>query len=91
MRWTLGLLLLASAGCGYRQTRMVACPETGCPRNMASASPQGLGYTNSGEPRRSAKPNTLSTFTARSRLTVTTSPMRTARLAASTRCPLTRT
>ena len=42
MRWTLGLLLLASAGCGYRQTRMVACPETGCPHTYASASPEGL-------------------------------------------------
>lgn len=46
MRWMLGLLLLAAAGCGYRaETKMVACPETGCPRNLASSSPQGLGYT----------------------------------------------
>lgn len=42
MRWTLGLLLIASAGCGYRQTKMVACPETGCTQNYASASPEGL-------------------------------------------------
>lgn len=42
MRWTLGLLLVGAVGCGYRQTRMVACPETGCPNNYASSSPQGL-------------------------------------------------
>jgi hypothetical protein len=43
MRWTIGLLLLAAAGCGYRQTRMVACPETGCGNQYAaSASPEGL-------------------------------------------------
>ena len=43
MKWTLGLLLLvAAAGCGYRQTRMVACPETGCGHQYAAAtSPQG--------------------------------------------------
>ena len=43
MKWTLGLLLVGAVGCGYRQTRMVACPETGCPDSYtASASPQGL-------------------------------------------------
>jgi hypothetical protein len=42
MRWTLGLLLFAAAGCGYRQTKMVACPETGCAPDYASSSPQGL-------------------------------------------------
>ncbi len=42
MKWTLGLLLLGAVGCGYRQTKMVACPETGCPGNYASSSPQGL-------------------------------------------------
>jgi len=42
MKWTLGLLLLAAAGCGYRQTKMVACPETGCGNTYAAtASPQG--------------------------------------------------
>ena len=41
MKWTLGLLLLAAAGCGYRQTKMVACPETGCGNTYAAtASPQ---------------------------------------------------
>lgn len=45
MRWTLGLLLLSAVGCGYRQTRMVACPETGCPQSYASASPEGLPKT----------------------------------------------
>ena len=42
MRWTLGLLLLAAAGCGYRQTKMVACPETGCPPSVRASSPEGL-------------------------------------------------
>jgi hypothetical protein len=43
MRWTMGLLLFLAAGCGYRQTRMVACPDTGCGnRYAARASPQGL-------------------------------------------------
>jgi hypothetical protein len=42
MRWTLGLLLLAGAGCGYRQTKMVACPETGCSQTYAESSPEGL-------------------------------------------------
>jgi hypothetical protein len=42
MKWTLGLLLLGAVGCGYRQTGMVACPETGCPQNYASSSPEGL-------------------------------------------------
>lgn len=42
MRWTLGLLLLAAAGCGYRQTKMVACPETGCAPTYAESSPEGL-------------------------------------------------
>lgn len=37
MKWMLGLLLLAAAGCGYRQTRMAACPETGCPQYQANA------------------------------------------------------
>ena len=45
MRWTLGLLLLAATGCGYRQTKMVACPETGCPESFAKVSPQGTRYT----------------------------------------------
>jgi hypothetical protein len=37
MRWMLGLLLLAAAGCGYRQTKMAACPDTtGCPQYRAS-------------------------------------------------------
>ena len=45
MRWTLGLLLLAAAGCGYRQTKMVACPETGCPESFAKVSPEGTRYT----------------------------------------------
>lgn len=42
MRWTLGLLLLGAVGCGYHQTKMVACPENGCPQSYASASPEGL-------------------------------------------------
>jgi hypothetical protein len=43
MKWTIGLLLLAAAGCGYRQTKMIACPETGCGNQYAaSASPEGL-------------------------------------------------
>jgi hypothetical protein len=42
MKWTMGLLLLAAAGCGYRQTRMVACPNNGCAQTYASSSPQGL-------------------------------------------------
>lgn len=43
MRWTLGLLLLGAVGCGgYRQTRMVACPDTGCPPTYAESSPEGL-------------------------------------------------
>ena len=37
MRWMLGLLLLAAAGCGYRQTKMAACPETGCPQYRVDA------------------------------------------------------
>lgn len=42
MKWTLGLLLLVAAGCGYRQTRMVACPDNGCGHAYtAQASPQG--------------------------------------------------
>ena len=45
----------------------------------------------SAEPRRSAKPKTLSTRTVRSRATVTTSFGRTGRLGASMRWPLTRT
>ena len=45
MRWTAGLLLLAAAGCGTSQTKMVACPETGCPESYASSSPQGTRYT----------------------------------------------
>ena len=45
----------------------------------------------SAEPRRSAKPTTLSTRTARSSATVTTSPKQTAWLAATTRRPLIRT
>ena len=42
MRWILGLSLLGAVGCGYRQTKMVACPENGCPQTYASSSPQGL-------------------------------------------------
>ena len=42
MRWTLGLLLLAAAGCGYHQTKMVACPETGCETSFAARSPEDL-------------------------------------------------
>ena len=42
MRWTLGLLLLAAAGCGYHQTKMVACPETGCETSYAARSPEDL-------------------------------------------------
>ena len=45
MRWTMGLLLLAAAGCGASQTKMVACPETGCPDSYASSSPEGTRYT----------------------------------------------
>jgi hypothetical protein len=45
MRWTLGLLLLAGAGCGASQTKMVACPETGCPDSYAKVSPEGTRYT----------------------------------------------
>lgn len=42
MKWTLGLLLLVAAGCGYRETRMVACPDTGCGHTYAAtASPEG--------------------------------------------------
>ncbi len=43
MRWTLGLLLLTTPGC-YRNTRMVACPENGCPHTVARTSPEGLPY-----------------------------------------------
>ena len=42
MRWTLGLLLVAATGCGYRQTKMVACPGTGCAQTYAESSPEGL-------------------------------------------------
>ena len=42
MRWTLGLLLLGAAGCGYHQTKMVACPAPGCAVDYAEASPEGL-------------------------------------------------
>jgi len=43
MRWTLGLLLLGAVGCAGSQTRMVACPDNGCPGTYAaSSSPQGL-------------------------------------------------
>ena len=45
MKWTLGLLLLAAGGCGANQTKMVACPDTGCPHSFASSSPQGTRYT----------------------------------------------
>ena len=45
MRWTLGLLLLAVAGCGASQTKMVACPSSGCPDSYASSSPEGTRYT----------------------------------------------
>lgn len=42
MRWTIGLLLLAATGCGYRQTKMVACPPDGCHHEYAaSAAPEG--------------------------------------------------
>jgi hypothetical protein len=42
MRWTLGLLLLGAVGCAG-QTKMVACPDNGCPESYAaSSSPQGL-------------------------------------------------
>jgi hypothetical protein len=43
MKWTLGLLLLGAVGCAGSQTRMVACPDNGCPETYASSSsPQGL-------------------------------------------------
>jgi hypothetical protein len=43
MRWTLGLLLLGAVGCGYHQTKMVACADTRCPPPYSSSSsPQGL-------------------------------------------------
>lgn len=45
MRWTLGLLLLGAVGCGASQTKMVACPETGCPDSYASSSPEGTRHT----------------------------------------------
>ncbi|MCU1281582.1 MAG: hypothetical protein JWM53_5128 [bacterium] len=45
MRWTLGLLLLAAAGCGAAQTKMVACPESGCPDSFAKVSPEGTRHT----------------------------------------------
>lgn len=46
MRWTLGLLLAGAVGCGgYRHTRMVACPQSGCSESYASASPEGLPVT----------------------------------------------
>ena len=41
MKWTLGLLLVGLAGCGYHESRMVACPETGCPGTYAAVSPEG--------------------------------------------------
>jgi hypothetical protein len=42
MKWALGLLLLVTAGCGYRQTKMVACPDTGCGHVYAARqSPEG--------------------------------------------------
>jgi len=58
MRWTLSLLLLSAVGCGYRQTRMVACPETGCPPSYAESSPEGLkGPTRvEGTPERAVPP-----------------------------------
>ena len=49
MKWTLGLLLVGAVGCGYRQTRMVACPETGCPATYASSSPEGLARAKADE------------------------------------------
>ncbi len=42
MKWTLGLLLLAGAGCGYKETKMVACPEPGCTTTWQARSPNGL-------------------------------------------------
>ncbi len=42
MKWALGVLLLVTAGCGYRQTKMVACPDNGCPHQFAARqSPEG--------------------------------------------------
>lgn len=42
MRWTMGLLLFAAAGCGYHGTKMVACPESGCTSNTAQAAPERM-------------------------------------------------
>jgi hypothetical protein len=42
MKWTLGLLLVGAVGCAGSQTRMVACPDNGCPETYAASSPQGL-------------------------------------------------
>ncbi len=44
-KWTLGLLLVAAAGCGYPETRMVACPGAGCSVSYAEQSPEGLPAT----------------------------------------------
>ena len=44
MRWTLGLLLLVAVGCGAGQTKMVACPSSGCPDSFAKVSPEGTRY-----------------------------------------------
>jgi hypothetical protein len=42
MKWTMGLWLVAAAGCGYGQTKMAACPPTGCANQYAATSPESL-------------------------------------------------
>ncbi|MDB4966881.1 MAG: hypothetical protein JWN44_2570 [Myxococcales bacterium] len=36
MKWTIGLVLLAATGCGYRQTRMVECHDASCGNEYAT-------------------------------------------------------
>ena len=45
MRWIVPCLLLCAAGCGYHDTRMEACPETGCHDQFSAQSPEGTVYT----------------------------------------------
>jgi len=68
-------------------TRGRSRSKGGAPGSMISQSRRA----SSAEPRRSAKPRTLISWTLWPSATVTTSPTRTARLDACTRSPLTRT
>lgn len=43
MKWTMGLwLAVAVTGCGYGQTKVAACPPTGCGNQFAATSPESL-------------------------------------------------